>query len=105
MCTTTNAEATQPARDIRTLLGLGTYQGMTDDEIEAVVEYKIDAALASRESMARVTALIERAEQRIADNRASAEASLSMLQSIIESEFPTVPLMTPQIFEPRITEV
>lgn len=30
-------------------MGLGTYQGMTDEEIESVIEYKIESALKNAE--------------------------------------------------------
>lgn len=109
MCTTTD-ESTVPEpevepRDLNTLLSLDTYQGMTDAEIDLVLSYRVDVAVSDRELLARIAAATAREEQCIADNRASAAAVLSMLQSIIESEFPTVPLLTPQTFTPRSTEV
>lgn len=109
MCTTTDEstelEIEDAPRDINTLLSLGTYQGMTDAEIDLLLSYRVDIAVADRELLARIAAATEREEQCIADNRASAAASLAMLQSIIESEFPTVALLTPQTFTPRSTEV
>ena len=109
MCTTTDEstelEIENVPRDINTLLSLDTYQGMTDAEIEMVLSYRVEVAVADRELLARIAAATEREEQCIADNRASAAATLAMLQSIIESEFPTVPLLTPQTFTPRSTEV
>ena len=32
-------------RSVPVLMGLGTYQGMTDAEIESIIEYKIGCAL------------------------------------------------------------
>lgn len=32
-------------RSVPVLMGLGTYQGMTDAEIESIIEYKIASAL------------------------------------------------------------
>lgn len=111
MCTTTDANETiesepaQEPRDINVLLAMSTYQGMTDEEIDLILEYRIDRAVTDRELLAKIAAINNRQEQCIADNRASAAASLSVLQSIVESEFPTVPLLEPQTFTPRFTEV
>lgn len=55
MTTEDSAEVTEPTepteptnpdspRDIGTLLALGTYQGMTDEEIEKVIDYKVELA-------------------------------------------------------------
>lgn len=36
-------------RPVAVLMGLGTYQGMTDVEIESVIAYKVDQALKNAE--------------------------------------------------------
>ena len=101
MCTTTN----EKTRTIDELLALDTYQGMTDAEIDAILKYTIDHALAERERRARVALEIELTEQLIEDNRRSAQQAHAMLQSIVETEFPTVKPLEPKRFEPRSLEV
>lgn len=93
-------EEPQEPRDINVLLALGTYQGMTDAEIELVLNYKIDQAVTSRETLANIAAITAKQEQCIADNQASAQALLVMVQSLVNREFPMVPLMEPRRFEP-----
>lgn len=110
MCTTTNEtttseETTQEPRDINVLLSLETYQGMTDAEIDLVLNYKIDRALSDRELLAKIAAITNKQEQCIADNLASAQAARDMLQSIIDRTFPTVPIEEPLRFSPDVTEV
>ena len=106
MCTATNEnDAPQSPRDINVLLALETYQGMTDEEITLLLNYKINQAVTSRETLANITAINAKQEQCIADNLASAQAVQAMVQSLLEREFPTVPLMTPATFTARATEV
>lgn len=101
MSTTTNEILdNEEPRNINVLLALDTYQGMTDEEIEILINYKIDLAVTSRETLANIAAVIARQEQCIADNQASAQAMHDMVQSLLEMEFPTVPLMEPKRFQP-----
>lgn len=93
-------EEPKEIRDINVLLALDTYQGMTDSEIELVLNYRIDQAVTSRETLANIAAITAKQEQCIADNQASAQAVLDMVQSLVSREFPTVPLMKPKRFEP-----
>lgn len=69
-------------RPIETLLELETYQGMTDEEIESLIQYRIDAAtrdyVFTETELARATTM-----QQI--NNANAEgvaAMLDMVQSL-----------------------
>lgn len=110
MCTTTNEattteETTQEPRNINVLLSLDTYQGMTDAEIELILNYKIDQAVSSRELLAKIAAITNKEEQCIADNRASAQAAHDMLQSILSSTFPIIPVGEPLRFTPSVMEV
>lgn len=109
MCTTidnnanaenANNEEVQVPRKIDELLALDTYQGMTDDEIELILNYRIDKAVTSRETLANIAAITAKQEQCIADNLASAQAMQSMVESLVEREFPTVPLIEPKRFQP-----
>ena len=101
MCTTTNIEE---AREISYLLNLETYQGMTDEEIDLIINYKIKQALSQQECLIKANAENMRVEQCIADNQASAKQALDMLQSIIEREFTTLPVVQPRTFVPRSLE-
>jgi hypothetical protein len=101
MCTTTD----EKTRTIDELLALDTYQGMTDAEIETILDHKINQAVTEREVLARLTLQMQTSEQIIADNRRSAQEAHDMLQSIIEAEFPTVKPVEPKRFEPRSLEV
>ena len=101
MCTTTD----EKTRTIDELLALDTYQGMTDAEIDVILDYKIKQAVTEREVLARIELQIQTAEQVIADNRRSAQEAHDMLQSIVEAEFPTISLLEPKRFEPRSLEV
>ena len=109
MSTTTDAtqesDVPQTPRNINVLLSLDTYQGMTDEEITLVLNYRIDQAVTSRETLANITAINEKQEQCIADNLASARAVQDMVQSMLDREFPTVPLVQPKSFVARSTEV
>lgn len=99
--TTETISETQEPRDINALLALDTYQGMTDAEIDMVLQYRIDRAVTSREVLAKMEAENARMEQCIADNRASAKRALDMVQSLVEREFPTVPVGEPLTVSPR----
>ena len=101
MCMTTD----EKTRTLDELLVLDTYQGMTDAEIDSILKYKIEHALADRERLARMVAQINLTDQLLEDNRRSAQRAHDMLQSIVEAEFPTVKPLEPKRFEPRSLEV
>lgn len=75
-------ETTTP-RSIGELLNLGTYQGMTDAEIEMVIEFKIKTEVMRRigEGDKALTTMV--AEQQIADNAESCRLAHEALQSIL----------------------
>ena len=55
-----------PPRDINVLLNLGTFQGMTDEEIQLVIDYKIKYALSEQEIKLKQTVYIEKMNSDIA---------------------------------------
>ena len=55
-----------PPRDINILLNLGTFQGMTDDEIQIVIDYKIKYALSEQEIKLKQAVYIEKMNSDIA---------------------------------------
>lgn len=92
---------TTDTRNINELLALDTYQGMTDAEIELVLQYRIDQAVSSREMLAKMTALVEREERILEQDRASSQQVHKLLQSIVSREFPTIPVGEPITVSPR----
>ena len=92
-------------RDINTLLGLATYQGMTDEEIELIIDYKITSALSSAEMTAKINAITAREQQIVADNAANAAALLTMVQSMQQQLAPIAGVGSPQIVTPSGAEV
>ena len=96
MSTTTDE---QTPRGIVELMNLDTYQGMTDEEIETVINYKVSRALASAEFTAKMAANNLRMEQVIADNKASAQRALDMVESLLSREPPKLemPVMVPTV--------
>lgn len=87
---TTDGEIIELVRDIDVLLALGTYQGMSDAEIDSVLDYKISVALASDEHAATMDAL--ESQQRIYGELLSdiAQQSQSMLESTLGTTIPWV---------------
>ena len=55
-----------PPRDINVLLNLGTFQGMTDEEIQMVIDYKIKYALSEQEIKLKQAVYIEQMNSEIA---------------------------------------
>lgn len=55
-----------PPRDINILLNLGTFQGMTDEEIKMVIDYKIKYALSEQEIKLKQAVYIEKMNSDIA---------------------------------------
>lgn len=55
-----------PPRDINILLNLGTFQGMTDEEIQMVIDYKIKYALSDKDIKLKQATYIEKMNSDIA---------------------------------------
>lgn len=55
-----------PPRDINVLLNLGTFQGMTDEEIQLVIDYKIKYALSEQKIKLEQAVYIEKMNSDIA---------------------------------------
>lgn len=55
-----------PPRDINILLNLDTFQGMTDEEIQMVIDYKIKYALSEQEIKLKQAVYIEKMNSDIA---------------------------------------
>ncbi len=82
---TTNNEQNEP-RNINQLLALDSYQTMTDEEIEAIIEYKVNfkyEMLVTSELMKQAR---EESMQKIAILRETCANSNAMLESILEQK-------------------
>ena len=80
MCTTTNTETNAEPRPINTLLAMDTYQGMSDAEIDLVINYKIERAINSQEMLLREQAAIEYTNARAQQNADAIERAQSMVE-------------------------
>ena len=87
---TENESLVPIVRDINTLLSLDTYQDMSDDEIEVVINYKIDRAIA-RYDINRNKTAIEESSQAIKEYYTTAvQNSNTVLQSMLNVSIPWV---------------
>lgn len=77
-------------RDINVLLSLGTYQDMSDEEIESVIQYKIDVAISVYEHERDASAIELATEEQINAYQLVAQAAQKVLNSNLEIEIPWV---------------
>lgn len=92
-------------RDINVLLSLETYQGMTDEEIDMLLDYKIKRAVTSQEMLMRAAIETERMNSMIETSRANAQRALDMIEYLINKEYVETPSAQLQTVSPRVTEV
>lgn len=102
MCTTTDVNK---PRQLRELLSLETYQGMTDEEIDIILEYKIEQELTSTMNLAKLTAIEAAQTQIVEDNRRSAEQASNVINYIVENTFNAEKPIQRLTFEPYVMEV
>lgn len=88
--TTENTELQPIVREIYILLSLDTYQGMTDAEIESVIEYKISQALISNEHQNKIAAISYDTQQQIDTYARIENMSKDVLQSMLNNPIPWV---------------
>lgn len=99
MCTQTET------RNINELLQLDTYQGMTDDEIETIIEYRANQKFHSLENTFAHAIRIERVNSEVARNEQLVRDSRDMLQSMKEQISGLIPIREIEIPERLSTEV
>lgn len=99
MCT-----QTEP-RNINELLQLDTYQEMTDEEIETIIEYRANQKFHSMENTFAHALIIERANIEAARNEQLVRDSRDMLQSMKEGLRDLTPIREIEIPERLSTEV
>lgn len=82
--TTENGTMQQlPDRSVGQLLELGTYQGMTDTEIESLIDFKIRIALTNAENLAVMNAQMDAANEMIRLAQDSADHSREVLDTLL----------------------
>lgn len=96
MSTTTNP------RDINVLLGLGTYQGMTDEEIDLIINYKANLLYESTEATQKRANIENATSTMITDNHAAAQQAVSMIESMLDRAFATLPAGTAETVQPTL---
>lgn len=89
---------TEP-RDINQLLALETYQGMTDAEIDDIIEYKAQLKFHSLESTQRQALEIERMNLDAARNDAAVQRTFEMLECMRGQISELRPVEPPKIIE------
>lgn len=70
-------------RELNELLNLGTYQGMTDEEIQMVIDFKVNAEVTRRITEGKKAALTLQSETVVAQNQESSQRALDVLESIL----------------------
>lgn len=75
-------------RDINVLLSLGTYQDMTDDEIESVIQYKIANAITQHDNERDASVIEQTATAQINAYTQVANNSQSMLNYMLQMQIP-----------------
>ena len=106
MCTQTseNVNANAEPRDIYDLLALPTYQGMTDEEIDAIIKYHVGRATSDAEYLLKTQIAITEMEAKIQNGRTNSQRALDMIEYLIEYPH-TVEPVQPLKFEPRSLEL
>lgn len=87
--TTSEEEITQGVegspRDVAKLNALGTFQGMTDEEVEIVIQYRIDRALNSEEFKLREAALLETQNAVAESGKQANDLAVSQMNTVLQS--------------------
>lgn len=81
-----------PDRSVAELLQLGTYQGMTDSEIQSLINYWMQQSFDSAISSAQISVMTDGMSQMIEGNRRQLESLESMVQSVMSYQ-PTLGVM------------
>jgi len=85
---TENEEIIPIVRDINTLLSLDTYQGMSDEEIESIISFKVQEALDSDEHTAKLDAIQQQTAAQAAAYQSMADDAHDVLYSVLEKPIP-----------------
>jgi hypothetical protein len=78
---TTNEQ--QAPRELSVIIGLQTYQGMTDEEINLILNYRIETEVRKRISEGNKAVNIIQMEAMIDQNKESSTTAMDVLKSIL----------------------
>lgn len=87
---TTENEVIEYVRDIDTLLALDTYQGMSDAEIQSIIDYKVSVAEERATNAAHLDMTAQNGRAMVEAQAQAVQASTYMLQSLLRSSVPYV---------------
>lgn len=91
---------TTSPRNINTLLALNTYQGMTDEEVELVLAYKVQQAMIQEQIETKNAIMQQEMTQRVAVTQTALQQTNNLLQSILNRDSGLTPIVSPQTVQP-----
>lgn len=71
------------ARPLNVLLGMDSYQDMTDEEIDMIIEYRVESAISERDTSEMVKTVQETSNALVEISRASHEIGIKKFKEII----------------------
>ena len=83
---TTEETQTQEPRSINELLSLGTYQGMTDEEIDSIIDYKVQLETTNEINLADISNRTQALNELVAQELENHNALVAMVQSIMNRQ-------------------
>lgn len=92
---------TTSPRNINTLLALGTYQGMTDEEVELVLAYKVQQTMIQEQIETKNAIMQQEMTQRVTVAQAALQQTNNLLQSILNRDGGLTPIVSPQTVTPN----
>lgn len=87
---TTEGEIVELVRDVNVLLHLDTYQGMSDAEIQSIIDFKVDEAKRDARNELELETQFQETHALVAAREAHAQAAANMLESMMGMEIPWV---------------
>ena len=83
---TTEETQTQEPRSINELLSLGTYQDMTDEEIDSIIDYKVQLETTNEINLADISNRTQALNELVAQELENHNALVAMVQSIMNRQ-------------------
>lgn len=85
---TTDDGIIEYVRDINVLLELDTYQGMSDAEIQSIIDYRVSVAVEEATNNAHIDEAATNGRELIHAHAQAVQASTNMLQSLLGASVP-----------------
>lgn len=80
---TTNTQSQTSEKTLNELITAKTYQGLTDEEIDIIIDYRIKQAIANAEIDAKISEMKRANDLRTEELRQSSAKAVSMLESML----------------------